>query len=345
MEAFLKDENMSVLMQQLKAESHRIHEVMTSLETLSKQSHILALNAGIEAARANEAGKGFSVVAKEIKTFAEATLNLSGESKHIIGRIEERANHIIALRTTDMAFDTIDKIDRNLFERHCDVQAWATFESVKHAAKEQTATARQEAQALLMDIHRIYEVYHDLMIVDIAGKRVANVDRNVAKTDDFSGREWFQYVRETGKVYVSDLYTSKTLGCETMVFAAPIYDADTMIGVFTTRFNWDYIIEIINAMTVGDRTDLYVINKDKQVIASRDAIDIFKKDVSGLRAVSRVLDDGAKKGYVVEGDTLYSYCETSGYNHYEGKGWFVVIIEPLHSSSEDISTRATSYVG
>ncbi len=333
MEPFLQDENMSVLMQQLKSESHQIHEVMTSLEKLSKQSHILALNAGIEAARANEAGKGFGVVAKEIKIFASETLELSGESKQIVGRIEERANHIIALRTTDMAFDTIDKIDRNLFERHCDVQAWATFESVKCAAKEQTVPTIEAAQALLVDIHRIYEVYHDLMIVDMSGARVANVDRRVAKTDDFSEREWFQYVKETGKVYVSDLYKSKTLGCETMVFAAPIYDGDTMVGVFTTRFNWDYILEIINAMTVGNRTDLYVINNEKQVIASRDATDIFKKDVTGLSVVSRVLDDGAKKGYVIEGDTLYSYCETSGYNHYEGKGWFVVIVEPLHSSS------------
>jgi hypothetical protein len=329
MEAFLKDENMSVLMQQLKSESHRIHEVMTSLEKLSKQSHILALNAGIEAARANEAGKGFSVVAKEIKTFASETLDLSGESKQIIGRIEDRANHIIALRTTDMAFDTIDKIDRNLFERHCDVQAWATFESVKHAAKERTATAIQSAKSLLMDIHRIYEVYHDLMIVDITGNRVANVDDKVARTDDFSEREWFLHVKETGEVYVSDLYQSKTLGALTMVFAAPIYDEDTMIGVFTTRFNWDFILEIISAMTVGESTGLYVINTAKQVIASRTKSDIFTKDLNNLAVVSRVVDDGAKKGYVIEGDTLYSYCETSGYNHYEGKGWFVVIEEPL----------------
>lgn len=34
---------------------------------------------------------------------------------------------LIGIRTAEIAFDTIDKVDRNLFERYCDVQVWATF--------------------------------------------------------------------------------------------------------------------------------------------------------------------------------------------------------------------------
>ncbi|GEN57551.1 chemotaxis protein [Halolactibacillus alkaliphilus] len=335
MKQFLQDENMSALMQQLKTESNHINDVMTSLEKLSKQSNILALNAGIEAARASEAGKGFAVVANEIKKFASETLGLSAESKKVIGRIENQANHIIALRTTDMAFDTIDKIDRNLFERHCDVQAWATFESVKLAARLQTEKSKREAAVLLKDIHRIYEVYHDLMIVDLSGNLVANVHPAVSKMTHFSERTWFKEVTTTETVYVSDMYRSKTLGCDTMTFAAPIYDENELIGVFTTRFNWGYILDIIKTMIVGEQTRLYVINQAKEVIASRNIDDIFSKDVSGFEAVSRVIDGTVKKGYLIDGDVLYSYCETQGYNHYQGKGWFVLIEEPLTKKEND----------
>lgn len=108
-----------------------MQNVMKKIQRISTQSKILSLNSGIEAARAGEAGRGFAVVAKEIDQFATTSMDASKESERIITRMQSKANEIIAVRTVDVAFDTIDKVERNLFERNCDVQAWATFDAIK----------------------------------------------------------------------------------------------------------------------------------------------------------------------------------------------------------------------
>ena len=105
-----KNLNVSVLMNELKQDNRKMENVMNNIKDISMKSNILALNSGIEAARAGEAGRAFSVVAKEIKKFAEDSLNSSKESETIIKSIQNKANEIIALRTVDIAFDTIDKI-------------------------------------------------------------------------------------------------------------------------------------------------------------------------------------------------------------------------------------------
>ena len=158
--------NVSTLMNELKFENREMQNVMQKLQKISMQSKILALNSGIEAARAGEAGRGFSVVAEEINKFAAASMDASKESEEIIKSIQQKANEIIAVRTVDIAYDTIDKIDRNLFERNCDVQAWATFDAVKNVIANPTLETREEAQALLKNIYEIYEVYFELLVVE-----------------------------------------------------------------------------------------------------------------------------------------------------------------------------------
>lgn len=330
MEQTLANEsNMSRLMHQLKEDSEEIKSVMQDLNQISKQSNILALNAGIEAARADKAGRGFAVVAKEIKNFSHHALSLSDESTAIINRVQDKANQIIALRTTDLAFDTIDKIDRNLFERHCDVQAWATFEAVKRVLTTETSETKQSAAALLKNIHDIYEVYHDLMIVDLSGRCVSRVHHQENEQENVKEKGWFKSVVKTKAVYVSDMYYSASINDYTMTFAAPIIDEGELIGVFTTRFNWHFIFDILEKVTLSEKTELYVVNQKAEVIASLDKSDMLTKDVSEFEATRRVLNQGEKKGYLIHQDVLYSYCLTRGYNQYPGKGWFVLIQEPL----------------
>ena len=137
--------NVSLLLNELKRANKEMETVINTINQISSQANLLALNSAIEAARAGEAGRGFSVVADEIKRFADQSLQTNRMSKELITNIQQKANEVIAVRTVDVAFDTIDKIDRNLFERNCDVQAWATFDAVIEALKEPEDKKKIEA--------------------------------------------------------------------------------------------------------------------------------------------------------------------------------------------------------
>ncbi|MDG5788377.1 methyl-accepting chemotaxis protein [Evansella sp. AB-P1] len=325
-----KNLNVSVLMNELKQDNRKMQDVMKEIKGISTKSNILALNSGIEAARAGEAGRGFSVVATEIKKFAEQSLNASNKSETIINSIQSKANEIIAMRTVDVAFDTIDKIDRNLFERNCDVQAWATFDAIKDCLLNPTQETKDVAKAFMKNIHRIYEVYFDFFVVDLSGEIIVAVQNQDQVGQNMSDRQWFQETIRTKNVYVTDMYHSSVVGGYTMGYSSPVLNNDgEIIGVFTTRFNWEFIYDIINKVQIDENSNLYVLNSNGYVIASKDQTGILDTQLSHLKAVEKVLTGSENRGYMIENNKLYAYCLTDGYNAYKGKGWFVLIEESI----------------
>ncbi len=70
--------------EQLKENVQRIREIVTTIRDIANQTNRLALNAAIEAARAGDAGRGFSVVADEVRTLSERTREATEQIAHII---------------------------------------------------------------------------------------------------------------------------------------------------------------------------------------------------------------------------------------------------------------------
>lgn len=80
--------NTTELLAELTAKNKQIEMILETINEITTQTNLLALNASIEAARAGENGKGFQVVAGEVKKLAESSKNSAAEIEQIINEIQ-----------------------------------------------------------------------------------------------------------------------------------------------------------------------------------------------------------------------------------------------------------------
>lgn len=84
-----------------------VNRLLEGIESISKQTNLLALNAAIEAARAGEAGRGFAVVADEVRKLSENTNRLSTEIRGVLGHVghalDEAGRSVDELASHDMS--------------------------------------------------------------------------------------------------------------------------------------------------------------------------------------------------------------------------------------------------
>jgi methyl-accepting chemotaxis protein len=142
---------------ELKESSARIGAIVGTIEDIADQTNLLALNAAIEAARAGEAGRGFAVVADEVRKLAERSRGATSEVNSLVKTVQSHTADAVAamdhgVREVENGSELANKAGEALVKiMYCVADANQAVTSILEATQEMTGASEQV-------LHEITEV-------------------------------------------------------------------------------------------------------------------------------------------------------------------------------------------
>jgi len=145
---------------ELEKNSSEIDQILSTIQSIAEQTNLLALNAAIEAARAGEQGRGFAVVADEVRVLSHRTQNSTEEIRTMIATLKSNSLHAVASMqsSTEIANRSVQFAE----------EAQNSLTQITHSITEisdmaiQIASAAEEQRAVSEDISRNTQAVNDV---------------------------------------------------------------------------------------------------------------------------------------------------------------------------------------
>jgi hypothetical protein len=315
-------------------------------ERIAARTNLLALNATIEAARSGEAGRGFSIVAQEVKALASQARNSSASFREgVLDRLalgarfaDEMLAEIEGARLIDLAQSIMQSITRTLATRGSHLCLVASDPLIMEATRNPNPQGNARAVERLRVLRRVSGQYLNAFVVSADGRAIFSEDSRAAVlVNDFSSAvqfnramrstaedEWF-----TDEVWLNPWSNNHAV----MVFVKAINPrpGHRPDGVLYLEFDWEALMaDVLHAPewhSPGENAELKISIVDPQGL-------LVGSSWGGQFGTPVSIPHGQQQGIETRSNSVVVFATARPVHGFDGLGLRCVIEQPMPSEEE-----------